>query len=154
MSSPQVAIVCGSANDWPVLEPAKAMLDELGIAYEAVVSSAHRNPDKTAAWAKALDSRGIGVVIAAAGYASHLAGTVAAHTILPVIGVPIDASPLQGLDSLLSTVMMPSGVPVATVTIGKAGAKNAAVLAAQILARADDDLRRKLTEYKAKLASS
>jgi len=152
MSTPQVVIVCGSPNDWPVLEPAKSMLAEFGVSFETKVSSAHRQPDETAAWAKSLADRGVSVVIAAAGYANHLAGTMAAHTTLPVIGIPIDASPLQGLDSLLSTVMMPSGVPVATVTIGKAGAKNAAVLAVQILALRDSGLAEKLTAYKAKLA--
>jgi phosphoribosylaminoimidazole carboxylase PurE protein len=152
MPTPKVAIVVGSENDWPVLEPAVAMLERFGVAYERVTSSAHRKPQATAEWARDLEERGLEVVIAGAGYANHLAGTVAAHTILPVIGLPIPSSPLQGVDSLLSTVMMPSGVPVATVTIGKAGAKNAAILSVQILARAHPELRSQLRDYKRELA--
>lgn len=152
MKEPRVAIVCGSPNDLPLLESAKVVLDEFEVQHEIIVSSAHRNPVRTAEWAASLEERGTQVVIAAAGYANHLAGTVAAHTILPVIGVPLDSSPMSGLDSLLSTVMMPSGVPVATVTVGKAGAKNAAVLAVQILATADSRLKEALRVYKKNLA--
>ena len=153
MSEPRVAIVCGSPNDLPLLESARTVLDEFEVPYEMIVSSAHRNPTRTAAWAADLEERGVQAVIAAAGYANHLAGTVAAHTTLPVIGVPLDSSPMSGLDSLLSTVMMPSGVPVATVTVGKAGAKNAAVLSVQILATADTRLRKALRAYKEKMAN-
>ena len=134
------------------MDAARSTLERFHVAYEARTSSAHRNPEQTARWAAELEGRGVQVVIAAAGYAAHLAGVVAAHTTLPVIGVPIDSSPLQGLDSLLSTVMMPSGVPVATVAIGAAGARNAAVLAVQILATADPELRRALHDYKEELA--
>lgn len=152
MSETRVAIVCGSPNDLPLLEGGRAILEEFGVPFEMKVSSAHRNPEATAEWAKGLEGRGVQAVIAAAGYANHLAGTVAAHTTLPVIGIPLDGSPLNGLDALLSTVMMPSGVPVATVTVGRAGAKNAAVLAVQILATADPSLRERLWTYKAKMA--
>lgn len=153
MSNVRVAIVCGSPNDLPLLEGAKAILEEFGVGYEMKVSSAHRNPDQTAEWAKGLVGRGVAVVLAAAGYANHLAGAVAANTILPVVGIPLDSSPLSGLDALLSTVMMPSGVPVATVTVGKAGAKNAAILAVQILAVSDGELRDKLVAFKVKMSA-
>ncbi len=153
MSKPLVAIVCGSSSDLPILTNAEALLKEFGVSYELKVSSAHRNPAQTSKWASSLKDRGFKVAIAAAGYANHLAGTVAAHTTLPVIGIPLDGSPMSGLDSLLSTVMMPSGVPVATVTVGKAGAKNAAILAIQILSLSDEDLDKKITLYKAKMAT-
>jgi phosphoribosylaminoimidazole carboxylase PurE protein len=128
------------------------VLTDFGIPYEITVSSAHRSPDRTHRYAATLEERGIQVVIACAGAAAHLAGVLASHTILPVIGVPVDSSPLQGLDALLSTSMMPAGVPVATMGIGKAGASNAAVLATQILARSDPTLAQKLKEYKKQLA--
>jgi len=128
------------------------ILKEFGIEYELTVSSAHRSPDRTHQYAATLEQRGIQVVIACAGAAAHLAGVIASRTILPVIGVPIDSSPLQGLDALLSTSMMPAGVPVATMGIGKMGATNAAVLAAQILARSDAALAVRLHEYKKQLA--
>jgi len=134
------------------MDGAKTTLEHFGVTYETVTTSAHRNPQGTIEWASSAEARGLEVVIAAAGYAAHLAGVIAGHTILPVIGVPIDSSPLNGLDSLLSTVMMPSGVPVATVTIGSAGAKNAAVLAVQILARSRPDLQSALRDYKVELA--
>jgi phosphoribosylaminoimidazole carboxylase PurE protein len=116
------------------------------------VSSAHRSPDRTHRYAVTLEERGLQVVIACAGAAAHLAGVIASHTILPVIGVPVDSSPLKGLDALLSTSMMPTGVPVATMGIGKAGATNAAILAAQILARSDSALAQKLKDYKKQMA--
>jgi phosphoribosylaminoimidazole carboxylase PurE protein len=127
-----------------------AALESLGVPYEMTIASAHRSPELARAYAQSAKDRGLKVLIAGAGYAAHLAGVLAAYTILPVIGVPLASSPLSGLDSLLATVMMPSGVPVATVAIG--GAKNAAYLAAQILALADPVLAQKLIDYKAKLA--
>jgi phosphoribosylaminoimidazole carboxylase PurE protein len=143
----------GSDSDLPVMEEALRVLREFEIPYEVDVTSAHRTPDTTARLAKDAESRGIGVVILGAGHAAHLAGVVAAHTTLPVIGVPLPSSALQGLDALLSTVQMPGGVPVATVAIGKSGAQNAAILAAQILATADPGLRRRLRDHKAAMAA-
>jgi phosphoribosylaminoimidazole carboxylase PurE protein len=138
----------GSDSDWEAMSATARRLEELGIGYEARVSSAHRTPRETAAYAAAAAQRGIRVIICGAGGAAHLAGAVAAHTTLPVIGVPLDSSSLRGLDSLLSTVQMPKGIPVATVAIGSAGAENAAILAAQILALSDPALARKLTSLK------
>ncbi len=152
MVKPRVAVVLGSDSDYPVIRDAVKLLDEFGIAHEITVSSAHRSPDRTHRYAVTLEERGIQVVIACAGAAAHLAGVLASHTILPVIGVPIDSSPLKGLDALLSTSMMPAGVPVATMGIGTAGATNAAVLAVQILARADASLCERLKEYKERMA--
>jgi phosphoribosylaminoimidazole carboxylase PurE protein len=149
---PKVAIVLGSDSDYPVIHDMLKILTDFGIEHELIVSSAHRSPDRTHRYASTLEERGIQVVIACAGAAAHLAGVIAASTILPVIGVPIDSSPLNGLDALLSTSMMPSGVPVATMGIGKSGAGNAAVLAAQILARNDSALAEKLRHYKKQLA--
>ena len=150
--SPKVAIVLGSDSDYPVIQEMLKVLGEFDLTYEVTVSSAHRSPERTRRYAAKLEQRGIQVVIACAGAAAHLAGVLAAHTILPVIGVPIDSSPLQGLDALLSTSMMPAGVPVATMGIGKAGATNAAVLAVQILALSDPTLARRLKSYKKQLA--
>ena len=152
MTQPKVAIVLGSDSDFPVIQGMIKILEDFGIAYELTISSAHRSPDRTQRYASSLEERGIQVVIACAGAAAHLAGVIAAHTILPVIGVPIDSSPLKGLDALLSTSMMPAGVPVATMGIGKAGANNAAVLAIQILARNDPSLAENLHKYKTGLA--
>ncbi len=152
MSQPKVAIVLGSDSDYPVIKDMIKTLKDFGIEHELTVSSAHRSPDRTQRYASSLEERGIQVVIACAGAAAHLAGVIAAHTILPVIGVPIDSSPLQGLDALLSTSMMPAGVPVATMGIGKSGASNAAVLAAQILALKDPSLSERLRKYKKGLA--
>ncbi len=149
---PKVAVVLGSDSDYPVVQDMLKTLDNFGIEHELTLSSAHRSPDRTQKYAAALEGRGIQVVIACAGAAAHLAGVIAAHTILPVIGVPIDSSPLNGLDALLSTSMMPAGVPVATMGIGKSGASNAAVLAAQILARNDPALAEILHSYKKQLA--
>ncbi len=152
MSKPKVAIVLGSDNDYPVIQDMIRILHEFEIPHEITISSAHRSPDRTHRYAVTLEDRGIQVVIACAGGAAHLAGVLAAHTILPVIGVPVDSSPLLGIDALLSTSMMPAGVPVATMGIDKSGAGNAAVLAAQILARSDAGLAGKLREYKKRLA--
>jgi len=149
---PKVAIVLGSESDYPVIRDMLQILKEFGIAHELIVSSAHRSPDRTHRYAAELEERGIQVVIACAGAAAHLAGVIAAQTILPVIGIPIDSSPLHGLDALLSISMMPAGVPVATMAIGKNGAGNAAILAAQILARSDPALAKRLHAYKKGLA--
>jgi phosphoribosylaminoimidazole carboxylase PurE protein len=152
MIKPKVAIVLGSDSDYPIIQDMIGIFRNFGIEYELVVSSAHRSPERTHKYALDLEQRGIQVVIACAGAAAHLAGVIAANTVLPVIGVPLDSSPLQGLDALLSTCMMPAGVPVATMGIGKSGASNAAVLAAQILARSDAALLERLRSYKKELA--
>ncbi len=146
MAKPFVAILMGSDSDLDTMQSTIEILDKLGIAREVRVLSAHRTPDATHAFVKEADARGCMVFIAAAGMAAHLAGTVAALTLKPVIGVPIDAGPLKGQDALLSTVQMPGGIPVACVAIGKAGAKNAAYLAAQILATSDTALAQKLQD--------
>ncbi|MSR76889.1 MAG: 5-(carboxyamino)imidazole ribonucleotide mutase [Candidatus Omnitrophica bacterium] len=152
MSQPLVAILMGSDSDLPTMNSAVEILKEFGVSYQLQVLSAHRSPYLVSEYASSASEKGIKVFIAGAGGAAHLAGVVAAHTILPVIGVPIDSSPLNGLDALLATVQMPSGIPVATVAIGKSGAKNAAILAIQILALADENLRKKLLAFKIKLA--
>jgi phosphoribosylaminoimidazole carboxylase PurE protein len=149
---PKVAIVLGSDSDFPVIQDMLKILKDFNIEYDFTISSAHRSPDRTHQYASKLEERGVQVVIACAGAAAHLAGVIASHTILPVIGVPIDSSPLNGLDALLATSMMPAGIPVATMGIGKMGASNAAVLAAQILARNDAALAAKLHDYKKSLA--
>jgi len=151
MDSPLVAVLMGSDSDMKVMEGALEILRTFEVPYEVKVLSAHRAPEDVAAFAKSAESRGIKVIIAGAGWAAHLAGAIAAHTILPVIGVPIDSSPLHGWDALLSTVQMPPGVPVATVSIGKGGAKNAAFLAVEILALWDDRLRNRLVTYRNKM---
>jgi 5-(carboxyamino)imidazole ribonucleotide mutase len=150
MADPEilVGIVMGSASDWPSLEPAAALLQEWGIGVEVSVASAHRSPHRAQAYAREAAGRGLKIIIAAAGAAAHLAGVVAAETTLPVIGVPLPSSSLQGLDSLLSTVQMPAGVPVATMALGSAGARNAALFAAQVLALSDPGLQEKLKEHK------
>jgi 5-(carboxyamino)imidazole ribonucleotide mutase len=141
-----VAILMGSESDWPVMQSTTDLLTELEVKFEVRVSSAHRTPNETASYVEDATNRDCAVFICAAGLAAHLAGAVAAHTTRPVIGVPIDAGPLNGFDALLSTVQMPPGIPVATVAIGKPGAKNAAYLAAQILALSDAKLSAKLEE--------
>lgn len=143
-----VAVLMGSDSDFPVLEASLAVLSSFDVPYEVKVSSAHRTPDATRSYVKDAEARGCAVFIAAAGMAAHLAGAVAALTTKPVIGVPVDAGPLQGLDALLSTVQMPGGVPVATVAIGKAGAKNAGYLAVQILAVGNASLSERLVADK------
>jgi 5-(carboxyamino)imidazole ribonucleotide mutase len=144
-----VAILMGSESDWPVMESTTDVLKTLGIEFEVRVTSAHRTPHNTQAYVTDAEQRGCRVFICAAGMAAHLAGAVAAHTVRPVIGVPVDSGPLQGFDALLSTVQMPGGIPVATVAVGKAGAKNAGYLAAQILSTADDGLHAKLNADRA-----
>ena len=147
-----VLILMGSDSDAPVMQGAVDVLRELQIASEMTVASAHRSPERVMRLVREAPGRGVRLFIVGAGAAAHLAGVVAAHTTAPVIGVPIDSSALKGLDALLSTVQMPPGVPVATVSIGKPGATNAGVLAAQILALADAGIAARLTEYKRKLA--
>jgi 5-(carboxyamino)imidazole ribonucleotide mutase len=143
----------GSKSDWDAMSRADAILTEFGVAHECRVLSVHRTPAQTAEYASTAASRGLEVIIAGAGGAAHLAGVVAAHTILPVIGVPMQSSALNGLDSLLSTVQMPKGIPVATVAIGASGAANAGLLAVAILATSRPDLRTKLQTYRDELAS-
>jgi phosphoribosylaminoimidazole carboxylase PurE protein len=152
MNKPQVSIVMGSDSDLEIMREAGKALDDFGIAYEIDVTSAHRSPDRTAEFARNAAQNGIRVIIAGAGGAAHLAGVIAAHTILPVIGVPIPSTSLNGMDSLLSTVQMPAGIPVATVAIGKPGATNAGILAAQIIGVADESVAKKLHAHKQKLA--
>lgn len=146
MSKPFVAIVMGSDSDLPTMQATIDVLKKFDIPMEVKITSAHRTPQRTHEYIKDADQRGCGVVIAAAGLAAHLAGTVAGLTIKPVIGVPMEGGPLNGQDALLSTVMMPGGIPVATVAIGKAGAKNAGYLAAQILALSDSDLAERIKQ--------
>jgi phosphoribosylamine--glycine ligase len=148
-----IGIVMGSDSDLAVMQGCVEQLQKFGLRYEITVASAHRSPERAATYSATARDRGIKVIIAAAGMAAHLAGVLAAHTTLPVIGVPIDSSSLNGLDALLSTVQMPPGVPVATMGIGKAGAKNAAILAVQILAVADPELEGKLVAFKAEMAA-
>ena len=152
MSKPVVSIVMGSDSDLEIMREAGKALDDFGIGYEIDVTSAHRSPDRSADFAKKAANRGIKVIIAGAGGAAHLAGVIAAHTILPVIGVPIPSTSLNGMDSLLSTVQMPPGIPVATVSIGKWGATNAGILAAQMIAIADEGVAKKMHSHKEKLA--
>lgn len=145
---PQVGVIMGSSSDWPTMEHATRMLDQLGVTYEVRVVSAHRTPDLLFDYAKAAQSRGLQVIIAGAGGAAHLPGMAASQTCLPVLGVPVESKALQGLDSLLSIVQMPGGVPVATLAIGKAGATNAGILAAQIVALQDEQVARKLQDFR------
>ena len=147
---PQVGVIMGSQSDWPVLKRAAETLDALGISYEAKVVSAHRTPDRAFAYARGAEARGSKLISAAAGAAAHLAGVTAGLTTLPVLGVPMESKALKGLDSLLSTVQMPGGVPVATFAIGEAGAKNAALHAAAILALSDPDLAARLKAWRQK----
>lgn len=149
---PTVAIVMGSKSDWPVLEFTVNTLKEFGVESTVRIMSAHRTPHEAADFAENASKNGYKVVIGAAGGAAHLSGVLAGHTILPVIGIPVKGWALDGMDSLLSTVQMPKGVPVATVAIGKAGAINAAILAVQIMALSDATLKRKLSAYKKNMA--
>jgi phosphoribosylamine--glycine ligase len=149
---PDILILMGSDSDAPVMQAAVETLREFGITSEMTVASAHRSPERVMRLVSEAPARGVKVFIVGAGAAAHLGGVVAAHTTLPVIGVPIDSSALKGMDALLSTVQMPPGVPVATVSIGKPGATNAGVLAAQILAVGDQAMAAKLVDYKKKLA--
>jgi phosphoribosylaminoimidazole carboxylase PurE protein len=152
--SPVVGILMGSKSDREVVERAAATLTELGISYEWRIASAHRTPEAVRTYASEAEGRGVRIIICAAGMAAHLAGVVAAHTDLPVIGVPMPGGAGGGLDSLLSTAQMPGGVPVATMSLGKAGAVNAAVLAARILALTDGDVKGKLEEYRRKMEAA
>lgn len=151
---PLVGIVMGSSSDIEIMEETAKILKDFGITYEMTIASAHRSPKRTSEYAKSAVERGLEVIIAGAGSAAHLAGVIASETILPVIGVPIDSSPLKGLDSLLSTVQMPSGIPVATMAIGKAGAKNAGIFAAEILATKYPEILEKLLGYRRRLAEN
>jgi len=153
-NNPKVGVIMGSDSDWPHMKKCCEMLKSFDIPYEVRISSAHRTPDETAEYASKARQQGLEVIIAAAGMAAHLAGVTAAHTTLPVIGVPMASGSLQGVDALLSTVQMPPGVPVATVGIGSAGAQNAALLAVQILSLKDDSLAQKLTQFKADQAQT
>ena len=148
-----VSVVMGSDSDLPVMGEAAKILDEFGLGFELILTSAHRAPARTAQFAAGAAKRGVKVIIAGAGAAAHLAGVIASHTPLPVIGVPIDATSLSGLDALLATVQMPGGIPVATMAIGKAGAKNAALFAIRMLALSDKRLAGKLDGYIAQMAS-
>lgn len=150
--SPKVGIVMGSDSDLSVMEEALGVLDAFDVPYEVRILSAHRSPRETSTYAREAAGRGVKVLIAGAGWAAHLAGVMAAETVLPVIGVPIDSSPLGGMDSLLATVQMPPGVPVATMAIGKGGAFNAAVFAVQVLALEDVSLQEKLQSRKREMA--
>lgn len=150
---PAVGIVMGSDSDLSVMAAAAEVLLQFGISYEILVCSAHRTPAEASVFAKGARERGMKIIIAGAGHAAHLAGAMAAHSSLPIIGVPIDSSALSGFDALLATVQMPPGIPVATMAVGKPGAKNAAVFAAQILSVSDPDLAQKVDGYKAKMAA-
>ena len=154
INPPQVAILMGSKSDAETMSLAEAVLDDFGVSYETRILSAHRTPHETSAFVQEAEERGTQVFIAGAGYAAHLAGVVAAHTIRPVIGVPLDSSPLAGLDALYATVQMPGGIPVATVAIGAAGAKNAGLLAVQILSGQHQELQDKLHAYRDKMRAS
>lgn len=147
---PLVGVVMGSDSDLPIMQQALDTLADFGVSYEAIVASAHRSPDRASLYASSAQERGLKVIICGAGWAAHLAGTMAALTILPVIGVPLASSPLNGLDSLFSTVQMPSGVPVSTMSLN--GARNAALAAIQMLALSDADLADKLSSYKSQMA--
>ncbi len=146
--STTVLLLMGSDSDWEVMSEASRILQQFSVAHETRVTSAHRTPERTVALVREAEAQGVQVIIAGAGAAAHLAGVVAAHTTLPVIGVPLNATPLQGMDALLATVQMPAGIPVATVSIGKAGAANAALLAVQIIALADEGLADALKNYR------
>jgi phosphoribosylaminoimidazole carboxylase PurE protein len=151
MSKPLVGILMGSDSDLSIMQETAAMLQEFGIEYEMTVASAHRTPKKVIEYSQSAEKRGLKVLIAGAGWAAHLAGIVAAHTTLPVVGVPIDSSPLKGIDALLATVQMPGGVPVATMSLGKGGAKNAGVFAAQIIATGDVKVANRLKVFKVEM---
>ena len=149
----QVAIIMGSRSDWPTMKAAADVLESLGVAYEAKVVSAHRTPDRMYAFAKGAKAAGFKVIIAGAGGAAHLPGMTASLTELPVLGVPVESRALKGMDSLLSIVQMPGGIPVATLAIGEAGAKNAGRLAAQILALSDESLAQRLADLRASVTA-
>lgn len=148
-----VSVVMGSDSDLPVMEEAVKVLTEFAVPHELYLTSAHRTPERTTAFARSAGKRGVRIIIVGAGAAAHLAGVIASQTLLPVVGVPIDATSLKGMDALLATVQMPGGIPVATMAIGKAGAKNAALFAVRILALEDASLQKKLQIYIRKMAS-
>ena len=154
MTNPHVGIIMGSQSDWPTMQKAAEILEDLGVAYETRIVSAHRTPDRLWSYGREAAGRGLKVIIAGAGGAAHLPGMMASKTTLPVIGVPIQTRALNGLDSLYSIVQMPRGFPVATMAIGPAGAANAALMAAAILALSDADLARRLAEWRAALTAS
>ena len=147
---PLVAVIMGSKSDWGTMRQAAELLEEFGVDHECRVLSAHRTPTETAEYAGQAEQRGIEVIVAAAGGAAHLAGVCAAHTLVPVLGVPMESATLKGLDSLLSTVQMPTGIPVGTLGIGAAGARNAALLAVAILANSRPELRERLRQFRAR----
>jgi len=149
MASPKIAIIMGSTSDWPTMEHAADVLDALGVPYEAKVISAHRTPDRLIEFSKSAEDKGFHVIIAGAGGAAHLPGMCASMTQLPVLGVPVQSAALSGMDSLLSIAQMPGGIPVGTLAIGKAGAKNAGLMAASILALSDMDLAERLRSWRA-----
>jgi len=151
MSGPLVGIVMGSDSDLEIMNGAAEILTKFGVLFEMTVASAHRSPARSSQYARSAIDRGLKVIIAGAGWAAALPGALAAETTLPVIGIPIDSSPLNGLDALMSIVQMPPGIPVATVALGKGGAQNAGILAVQILALSDETLRKKLQDHKAEL---
>ena len=153
-AAPVVGIIMGSRSDWETMRHAAETLEELGVPFETEVVSAHRTPDKLFAYAEAAESRGLQVIVAGAGGAAHLPGMAASKTLLPVLGVPVESKTLQGLDSLLSIAQMPAGVPVGTLAIGQAGAVNAALLAAAIVARSDGGVRERLAAYRARQTES
>ena len=150
-NNPVVGIVMGSDSDWPIVSKATEILRNFSIAFEVRVISAHRTPELASRYATEAESRGLRVILAAAGGAAHLGGVLAAHTVLPVLGIPIAGGALNGLDALLATVPLPAGIPVGTLTLGSAGPVNAAILAVQILATSDDALRQRLHDYKKEL---
>jgi phosphoribosylaminoimidazole carboxylase PurE protein len=145
---PKVLIIMGSDSDLPVMEETARILDEFAVPYTMTVASAHRTPARTLKLVKDAEKNGVDVIIGAAGMAAHLPGVIASHTVLPVIGIPLDSSPLRGMDALLSIVQMPPGIPVATVSVGKAGARNAAILAVQIIALQDPKLTKQLQDFR------
>ncbi|HMA81934.1 MAG TPA: 5-(carboxyamino)imidazole ribonucleotide mutase [Candidatus Binatia bacterium] len=149
----KVGILMGSDSDLEVMREAEKRLESIGVAYETHIMSAHRTPERAAEYASSAEQRGLQAIICGAGAAAHLAGAIAANTTLPVIGIPIDSSSLKGLDALLATVQMPAGIPVATMAIGKAGAANAGIFAAQIVARTDHEVAAKLTQFKKEMAA-
>ncbi len=150
---PLVGILMGSDSDYDIMVEAAKALDQFGVPFEMTVSSAHRTPERTSRYVSSAKKRGLKVLIAGAGAAAHLAGVMAAETTLPIIGVPIDATSLNGMDALLAMVQMPAGMPVATMAVGKAGARNAGILATQMLALADDTLAEKLVTFKVEMAA-
>lgn len=152
--NPIVGIIVGSDSDLPLIQEAANVLEELGVLYEVTIGSAHRTPERVVEYVSTAKDRGIKVIIAGAGGAAHLPGVVASKTTLPVIGVPVDNSPLNGLDALYSIVQMPAGIPVASMAIGKAGARNAGIFAAQILALMDSEIAQRLVDFRKKMAES